>query len=452
VVNEALNSDGTVSTTSNVWAQVIGPSYIDLAFQAARQADPSSKLYYNDYYVEDQTPKTTGMYTLIAGMQQRGTPIDGVGLQCHWIPGNSDPNWLPEHDQMVANMAHLAGMGLSVRLSEVDARLLLPTSASDLANQATIFSTTVQACLDSPNCTGIWFWGADDAVSWIPGFFPGYGAATLFDASFDPKPGYTAVMNTLAAAPKAKSAIASVRTSWGGTTIAQNTYIEIKGVNLVPANTPAAGVIWSSAPSFANGQMPTALGPVSVTVNGKPAFVYFYCSVVTSAACTADQIDVLTPLDNTVGQVQIVVTNGSTSTAPFAATLAAVVPTFLLFNPLGPIVATHTNYNLLGSGALYPGYSTPAKPGETVVLYAVGFGLPTTAIANGSAIQSGSLPSVPSCQIAGAQASVIAALVSAGLYQLNLTIPASVQSGDRAVVCTYQDETTQAGAFITVQQ
>ena len=205
VVNEALNQDGTVSTTANIWAQTIGPSYIDVAFQLARQADPDAKLYYNDFYVENQTPKTNGMYSLISGMQQRGVPIDGVGLQCHWIPGNADPNWLPNHDQMVANMAHLAKMGLTARLSEVDARLLLPASAAALANQATIFSTTTQACLDSPNCTGVWFWGADDNTSWIPSFFPGYGAATLFDANFNPKPGYASVISTLRAAPKAKS-------------------------------------------------------------------------------------------------------------------------------------------------------------------------------------------------------------------------------------------------------
>jgi hypothetical protein len=38
VVNEALNLDGTVSTTNNIWAQTIGPSYIDIAFQTAHQA------------------------------------------------------------------------------------------------------------------------------------------------------------------------------------------------------------------------------------------------------------------------------------------------------------------------------------------------------------------------------------------------------------------------------
>src|ERR1039458_5135062 len=197
VVNEALGSDGTVTTYQNIWAQTIGPSYIDLAFQTAHQMDPGAKLYYNEYYVENQTPKTTGLYNLVAGMQQRGIPIDGVGLQCHWNASGTGPGSVPSHDSMVANMAQLAKMGLSVRLSELDAKILLPASAADPANQAAVFSTTVQACLDSPNCVSIAVWGADDAVSWIPSTFPGYGAATLFDANFQPKPAYTSVMNTL---------------------------------------------------------------------------------------------------------------------------------------------------------------------------------------------------------------------------------------------------------------
>ena len=204
VVNEALKLDGTVDTSSNnVWGKTIGPSYIDIAFQTARQVDPGTKLYYNDWYVENQTPKTTGLYNLVAGMQQRGIPIDGVGLQCHWLPGNPDPKWVPIHDSLVANMAQLATMGLSVRLSELDARLPLPPSAADLATQATIFSTTVQACLDSPNCVSVVVYGPDDNTSWIDSTYPGYGAATLFDANFQPKPAYTAVMNTLRSAATA---------------------------------------------------------------------------------------------------------------------------------------------------------------------------------------------------------------------------------------------------------
>ena len=94
--------------------------------------------------------------------------------------------------------------------------------------------------------------------------------------------------------------------------ISPNDWIEIYGINLVPADTPAAGVIWNNAPEFLSGQMPVQLNGVSVTVNGKPAYVEFYCSAAASPMCSSDQIDVLTPLDDSPpGDAEIVVTSGT---------------------------------------------------------------------------------------------------------------------------------------------
>ena len=152
--------------------------------------------------------------------------------------------------------------------------------------------------------------------------------------------------------------ISSVTTANGGTAIAQNTFIVIKGTNLVPANTPAAGVIWSTAPSFLSGLMPTQLGGMSVTVNNKPAFVYFYCSAATDPACPQDQLNILTPLDNTTGPVPVVVTNvttsGTISTPPFFVNMQAVAPSFLLFDMQGYIAATHREWE-------------PARPHELCI-------------------------------------------------------------------------------------
>ena len=76
--------------------------------------------------------------------------------------------------------------------------------------------------------------------------------------------------------------------------------------------------------------MPIQIGGVSVTVNGKPAFVYYYCSAVTSS-CASDQVNALTPIDNTLGQVNIVVTSVAGPSAPFAVNLKSVAPSILLF-------------------------------------------------------------------------------------------------------------------------
>jgi len=279
-----------------------------------------------------------------------------------------------------------------------------------------------------------------------------YGAAGSVSYTYD------AAGNLISRSVVAASAsvITSVSTASGGADIAQNTYIAIKGANLVPATTPAAGVIWTGAPSFASGQLPTQLGGVSVTVNGKPAYIYFYCSAVTSQICTSDQINVLTPLDTTTGPVPIVVTNaqssGTTISSTYTATMDTVAPTFLLF-PSNYVVATHLNGSLVGPTSLYPGSSTPAQPGEQVVIYAVGFGLPSAPLTAGSSIQSGSLPTLPACTIGtNAAAVAFAGLIGPGLYQLNVIIPAAAPSGDNPIGCTYGGSATPAGDLITVGQ
>jgi uncharacterized protein (TIGR03437 family) len=277
-------------------------------------------------------------------------------------------------------------------------------------------------------------------------------AGTAQVTVFTPPGGSSNAVTFTIQAPKTNPAITSVTTAYGGAVIAQNDFIVIKGANLVPGNTPASGTIWSTAPSFASGLMPTLLGGVSVTVNNKPAFVEFFCSAATASVCPQDQLNILTPLDNTTGPVQVVVTSVGVSSPAFSVNMQAIAPSFLLFSTAGYIAATHANGSLLGSASLYPGSSTPASPKETVVLYAVGFGLPATALVNGSATQSGSLPVLPVCQIGGAPATVaFAGLISPGLYQLNLTIPATAPSGDNAVSCTYNGATTPSGDLITVQ-
>ena len=187
-------------------------------------------------------------------------------------------------------------------------------------------------------------------------------------------------------------------------------------------------------------------------MNSKPAFVYFYCSAATDESCSQDQLNILTPLDNTTGPVPIVVTSGTASSPPFMANLQAVAPSFLLFSPAGYVAATHANGGLLGPTTLYPGSSTPASPGEDVVLYAVGFGLPSTPLVNGSSTQSGSLPVLPVCTLGGNSAALsFAGLISPGLYQLNLRVPPSAASGNNPLSCSYRGATTPLGALITVQ-
>jgi uncharacterized protein (TIGR03437 family) len=239
--------------------------------------------------------------------------------------------------------------------------------------------------------------------------------------------------------------ISTVNTASGPPEIAPNDWIEIKGSNLAPAASGADGMVWSSAPDFAAGRMPTQLGGVSVTVNGNPAFVYYV---------SPSQINVLTPPDESVGPVQIVVKNGAASSAPFSANQRAASPSFARFSGSKHIAATHADGSLVGPATMTaPGYSfTPARPGETIVLYGFGFGMPVPRLVNGASTQSGVLPLSPMFFVGGLPAEVqFAGVVSPGLYQFNIVVPLNAAGGDNDVVAFYGTAATLGGAVIVVQ-
>jgi uncharacterized protein (TIGR03437 family) len=264
--------------------------------------------------------------------------------------------------------------------------------------------------------------------------------------------GFT-VTSTMTTSPGA--VITQVKTVYGLANISQNTWLEVHGSNLVPANTPSTGVDWSNAPDFANGQMPTQLGPVSVSFGGggTPGYIYWYCSAQTNPNCADDQINVLTPLFGIAdpAPMKLTVNNNGVPLADSGPFRAGYSPAFLSFDALGHIAARHLDSSLVGPASLYQGLSTPAKAGETISLYATGFGTSTDPIVAGSATQSGALTTTLSCWVSGFNAEAVGALVSPGLYQINLTVPNGVPSGDHPVECTYQFYSTFPGALIAVQ-
>lgn len=240
--------------------------------------------------------------------------------------------------------------------------------------------------------------------------------------------------------------ISAVNTAYGSQDIAPNTWIEIKGNGLALDDLGPNGFTWSSAPEFNSGRMPTELRGVSVRVSGKPAYVYYI---------SPTQVNVLTPLDDTTGSVKVEVTNGANTSPPFTVPRKSHAPSFFLLGATRYVAATHVNGSLLGPVSMSaPGYPfTPAQPNETIVLYANGFGLPTSPLVEGSASQSGVLPVQPVVQIGGATATVtFAGLISPGLWQFNVVVPAGAANGDNAVSIAYAGLSTPDGAVITVQR
>ena len=222
--------------------------------------------------------------------------------------------------------------------------------------------------------------------------------------------------------------------------IAPNTWVEIKGSGLAPAGDIR---IWQTA-DFAGGKLPAALDGVSVTVNGKAAYLYYI---------SPTQVNILTPPDAMTGAVQVVVTVGNAQSAPYSAQAQAASPSFFVINGGPYVVAQHSaDYSLIGPASLYVGTTTPAKPGETVVLYANGFGPTTTAVVSGSETQSGNLSPMPAVTIGGMAANVTyAALISPGLYQFNVVVPQSAASGDNQLAASINGVATSPTTLITVE-
>ena len=188
VVNEPFNDDGTLR--QDVFYTAMGSGYIADALRTAHAADPNAKLYLNDYNIEGENAKSDAMYNLVASLKSQGVPIDGVGLESHFILGQVPST-------MKANMQRFTALGVNVAVTELDDRIQLPASAANLTQQATDYAAVINDCLGVSGCVGVSQWGVGDADSWIPSAFSGYGAATMYDSNYLPKPAYNASVTAL---------------------------------------------------------------------------------------------------------------------------------------------------------------------------------------------------------------------------------------------------------------
>ncbi|GAM37231.1 endo-1,4-beta-xylanase Xyl10A [Talaromyces pinophilus] len=202
VVNEALNEDGTYR--QNVFYQYIGEAYIPIAFAAAAAADPNAKLYYNDYNIEYAGSKATGAQRIVKLIQAAGGRIDGVGLQSHFIVGQT-----PSLATQKANMAAFTALGVDVAITELDIRMTLPDTSALQTQQSTDYQTTTTACVQTKGCVGITLWDYTDKYSWVPGTFSGQGDACPWDSNYNKKPAYYGILAGLQSGTGSSSSTSS---------------------------------------------------------------------------------------------------------------------------------------------------------------------------------------------------------------------------------------------------
>jgi uncharacterized protein (TIGR03437 family) len=220
--------------------------------------------------------------------------------------------------------------------------------------------------------------------------------------------------------------------------IAQNTFISIFGASMAPVTRS-----WA-ATDFNGTRLPTSLSGVSVTVDGKPAYVYYV---------SPKQIDVLTPADTASGPVNIVLTSNGLVSATASATMGATSPAFFLLKDNKSVAAVHDGGAIVGVTALYPGLSSPAKAGETITLFANGLGATNPAFPDAQLLSAPmNLATTPTVTFDGASAQVTyAGLVGAGVYQINVVVPNGLAAGDVPVTVTAGSVTSPSNTIVTVQ-
>ena len=223
--------------------------------------------------------------------------------------------------------------------------------------------------------------------------------------------------------------------------IAAGSWISIQGSNL--SNTSAR--TWR-ADEIVNGALPTQLDGVSVTVNGKPAFIEYISDT---------QINAQAPSDAGVGAASVVVTVNGVSSTPTSTQVLSSSPAFFLWNGKYA-VATRQDYSYIGPATLYPGTTTPAKPGDVVILWGTGFGPTTPAVLAGVQVSGAAyLTNAPSVTVGGFSAQVVGAALApgaAGLYQIAIILPDSLPDGDLEVVAMADGVPSPTGIYITIQK
>jgi uncharacterized protein (TIGR03437 family) len=203
-----------------------------------------------------------------------------------------------------------------------------------------------------------------------------------------------------------------------------------------------------------NGDFPTTLGGTSVTINGKPAWLWFV---------SPGQINLQVPADTATGTVPVVVTTAAGTTTS-TVTLAPFAPSFSLLDSrhVAGIIARadgsgaygNGTYDIIGPTGTSLGYPTvAAKAGDAITLFGVGFGPTNPEVQPGQAF-SGAAQTTSSPALSINNVGVTPSwtgISGAGLYQINLTVPAGLGSGDVPLQAIAGGAQTPSGVVISLQ-
>jgi uncharacterized protein (TIGR03437 family) len=210
-----------------------------------------------------------------------------------------------------------------------------------------------------------------------------------------------------------------------------------------------------SAAALVDDTFPTELSSVCVNIGSARAFLTYVSDT---------QINAIAPTVPASGSVPVSVSANcgvpkEQTSASINVPVAGAAPEFLYWvqnsNGQDPVTAVGSDGGLIGPAGLNgsPAFR-PAHPGETITVYGIGFGATAMGPVPGAPpTAADSISSSYSVQIGGMNASASYAGVtpgSAGLYQLNVTVPAGLAAGTYPIVLMVSGASTPTGAFLAV--
>jgi len=201
VVNEAISDGGPDLLRKSPWSVIIGPDFIEKAFEYAHEADPDAILRYNDYGLE-KPEKRKKLISLIKSLQEKKVPVTAIGTQAHL-------NVSITFETMDESLAEIKTLGLPIHVTELDVNSATSgqrntgadVSANAVATEGGLVAEADKKLTDA--YVGVFraflkhrdaiklvtFWGPNDANSWRS-----RGRPLLFDGDSKPKPAFDAVV------------------------------------------------------------------------------------------------------------------------------------------------------------------------------------------------------------------------------------------------------------------
>jgi endo-1,4-beta-xylanase len=443
VVNEALSDTQSatgITLKDSIWYNepgigATGTGYIEQALRWAHAADPNALLFYNEYNIEAPGAKFNAMLAMVKDFVARGVPIHGVGIQMH-----IGTTGYPSSAGLAQNIQQLAALGLQVHITEMDVRIPVDSSgnatAADLQTQAATYQRILTVCLQNPGCTAFQTWGFTDKHSWIPGSYPGFGAALPFDATYQAKPAVAAMISAMQTVPPVLNAAAIVNAaSYQGGAVAPGELVTIFRANYGPGTLVGAQL-------DSSGLVSSNLSGAQISFDGKAAPLIY---------ALAGQVSAVVPYEVS-GKQQTVVQysyNGVVSnsvTIPVAPSAPAIFTADA--SGSGPGLVLNSDYSLNTS-------TNPAAGGSYVTVLATGGGTVQGGATDGALAPGTGNQTLPvSATIGGVPATVLYSGPAPGevngVMQVNLTVPTGL-SGPQPLVITVGNVASQTGVTVAVK-